>query len=66
MAFTTIMNRGTGVPAYIRIDMTTQDVELVRLEDGIKYAPFEHFGRNLNRYIRFRYPTIHFGTSETS
>lgn len=58
-----IMNRGTGVPAYIRIDMTTQDVELVRLEDGIKYAPFEHFGRNLNRYIRFRYPTAMIRTS---
>ncbi len=50
-------NRSTGVPAYIKIDMTTQDVDLVKLEEGIKISPFEHFGRNLNRYIRFRYPT---------
>lgn len=52
-----ITNRNTGIPAYIQIDMTSQDVELVRLEEGIKYSPFEHFGRNLNRYVRFRYPT---------
>lgn len=52
-----ITNRSTGVPAYISIDMTTQDVDLIKLEEGIKISPFEHFGRNLNRYIRFRYPT---------
>ena len=50
-------NRSTGVPAYIKIDMTTQDVDLIKLQEGIKISPFEHFGRNLNRYIRFRYPT---------
>lgn len=50
-------NRSTGIPAYISIDMTTQDVDLIKLEEGIKISPFEHFGRNLNRYIRFRYPT---------
>ena len=50
-------NRSTGIPAYISIDMTTQDVELIKLQEGIKISPFEHFGRKLNRYIRFRYPT---------
>ncbi len=52
-------NRSTGIPAYMNIDMTTQDVELVKLAEGqgIKYSPFEHFGRNLYRYVRFRYPT---------
>lgn len=52
-----LTNRSTGIPAYISIDMTTQDVDLIKLEEGIKISPFEHFGRNLNRYIRFRYPT---------
>ncbi len=51
-----VTNRDTGIPAYIQIDMTTQDVDLVKLEQGIKYSPFEHFGRNLYRYVRFRYP----------
>ncbi|WP_458407904.1 CvpA family protein [Anaerotignum sp.] len=50
-------NRSTGIPAYITIDMTTQDVDLIKLQEGIKVSPFEHFGRHLNRYIRFRYPT---------
>ena len=50
-------NSGEGVPAYIRVDMVTQDTTLVRLEEGMKYAPGEHLLRNLQRYIRFRYPT---------
>lgn len=55
-----ITNRGTGIPGYIRIDMTTQDVELVRMKEGIRYSPAEHFGRNIYRYLRFRYPTAMF------
>jgi len=51
-----ITNRSTGIPAYIQIDMTTQNVDLIKLQQGIKYSPFEHFGRNLYRYVRFRYP----------
>ena len=54
-----ITNRSEGIPAYMSIDMTTQDVDLVRLAEGegIRYAPFEHCGRNLYRHVRFRYPT---------
>ncbi len=55
-----LTNRSTGIPAYIKIDMTTQDVELVKLEEGIRISPTEHFGRNLSRYLRFRYPTAMF------
>lgn len=55
-----LTNRKTGIPAYIRIDMTTQNVELVKLEKGIQISPSEHFGRNLQRYLRFRYPTAMF------
>ena len=46
-----------GIPGYLLIDMVTQEVELVRLEEGMKYSTAEHFGRNLQRYLRFRYPT---------
>lgn len=58
--FKWLTNRNTGIPAYIRIDMATQDTELVKLEKGIKISDCEHFGRNLNRYLRFRYPTAMF------
>lgn len=55
-----LTNRNTGIPAYIKIDMTTQDVELVKLSEGIKYSPSEYFGRDLYRYLRFKYPTYMF------
>ncbi len=53
-------NRSDGLPAYLLIDMVTQNVELVRLEEGIKYTNVEHFGRNLYRHLRFHYPTYMF------
>ncbi len=53
-------NRSKGLPAYLIIDMVTQDVDVVRLSDGIKYSPSEHFGRKLQRHIRFNFPTFMF------
>lgn len=53
-------NRAEGLPAYIIIDMVTQEAEVVRLEEGMKYTPAEHFGRNLYRHLRFHYPTMMF------
>lgn len=50
-------NRSEGIPGYIRIDMTTQEASLVRLQEGIKYSESEYFMRNINRYLRFKYPT---------
>ncbi|SHJ53936.1 hypothetical protein SAMN02745136_00323 [Anaerocolumna jejuensis DSM 15929] len=57
-----ITNHGKGIPAYMRIDMTTENVELVKLSKGIKYSQSDHFGRNLNRYLRFHYPTYVFSS----
>ncbi len=53
-------NRSEGLPAYLVVDMVSQNVELVRLEEGIKYTTVEHFGRNLYRHLRFQYPTYMF------
>ena len=53
-------NRSDGLPAYLVIDMVTQNVELVRLQEGIKYTTAEHLGRNLYRHLRFHYPTYLF------
>jgi hypothetical protein len=55
-------NKSEGLPAYLKIDMTTQEVEAVRLKEGIKYSPTERFGRNINRYLRFNYPTYIFNS----
>ncbi len=54
-------NQSNGIPAYITVDMTTQETTLVRLKDGIKYSPSEFLMRDLNRALRFKYPTKIFG-----
>ena len=54
-------NQSQGIPAYITVDMTTQETTLVRLENGIKYSPSEYLMRDLNRSLRFKYPTKIFG-----
>lgn len=53
-------NHSDGIPAYIRIDMTTQEAECVRLEQKIRYSMSDHFGRNIYRHLRFAYPTYMF------
>ena len=53
-------NRSEGLPAYLLIDMVTQNVEVVRLDEGIHYTTAEHFSRNLTRHLRFHYPTYMF------
>lgn len=50
-------NQSEGVPAYITVDMTTQETRLVRLEQGIMYSDGEYFMRDLTRALRFEYPT---------
>ena len=55
-----LTNSGEGIPAYIKIDMATQDTELVKLNEGMKYTASDHFNRNIYRHLRFRYPTYIF------
>lgn len=53
-------NQSQGIPAYILIDMATQETECIKLEDEIKYSKSEYFNRNLNRHLRFNFPTYIF------
>lgn len=55
-----ITNQSEGIPAYIRIDMASQNTELVKLDQGIKYSTSEYLNRNIYRHLRFRYPTAIF------
>lgn len=55
-----LTNMSDGIPAYISIDMATQNTELVKLKDGIRYSQAEYFNRNIYRHLRFRYPTYIF------
>lgn len=58
--FKWLNNRSAGLPAYLIIDMVTQEVDVVRLPEGMRYTTAEHFSRNLYRHLRFQYPTYIF------
>lgn len=55
-----LTNQKEGIPAYIRIDMATQNTECVKLSAGIRYSESEFFNRNIYRHLRFHYPTYIF------
>ena len=57
-------NRGQGLPAYVIVDMVTQEATVVRLDEGMKYSFSEPLNRNIARHLRFSYPTYLFGTPQ--
>ena len=57
-------NRGEGLPAYVVVDMVTQEAQVVRLPEGMKYSFSEPLNRNIARHLRFQYPTYIFGTPQ--
>jgi len=62
--FKWLNNKEVGIAAYIMVDMVSQEVTCVRLNEGIKYSPSEFFSRDLKRYIRFKYPDMIFDEPE--
>lgn len=42
-----LYNQKKGLPAYITVNMVTQQTDLVWLENGMKYSPSEYFFRNI-------------------
>ncbi|MDY3013602.1 MAG: CvpA family protein [Evtepia sp.] len=65
--FKWFINTKEGLPAYITVDMVTQEAQVVRLSslglEGMRYSPSEYFNRDLNRALRFRYPTFMFSSA---
>jgi len=59
-----LTNRGNGLPAYVVVDMVSQEATVVRLADGMKYSFSEPLNRNIMRHLRFQYPTMMFSTPE--
>ena len=59
-------NRGEGLPAYVLVDMVTQEAQVVRLPEGqgMKYSFSEPLNRNILRHLRFQYPTMMFDTPQ--
>ncbi len=59
-------NRSEGLPAYVVVDMVTQEAQVVRLPEGegMKYSFSEPLNRNILRHLRFQYPTMMFDTPQ--
>ena len=59
-------NTREGIPAYIAVNMYTQEADTVILEDvglsNIQVSTSEFFNEKLARVLRFKYPTFMFGT----
>ena len=55
-------NHGDGLPAYIRVNMVSQESEVVKLKEGMKYSKSDHFGRKIERHLRANYPSLMFDT----
>lgn len=51
-----ITNRSDGIPGYISVDMNTQQSQIVRLDEGIRYSPSGYLFDNIQRYARYCYP----------
>jgi dTDP-4-amino-4,6-dideoxygalactose transaminase len=51
------MNKGTI--GYIEVNVITQEAKLIKFEDGegLKYMPSGVFSKDLDRHIRFNYPS---------
>lgn len=62
--FKWLTNRSQGLPAYVVVDMVTQEATVIRLSEGIKYSFSEPLNRNILRHLRFQYPTMMFSTPE--
>ena len=53
-------NRNDGIPAYVLVDMVTQEAKVVKLKQGIKYSESEPLARNIDRYAQLKYPNYMF------
>lgn len=54
--FKWFQNRDSGIPAYVIVNMSTQDTEVVRLDTPIYYSESEPLERNIDRYTQLKYP----------
>ncbi len=55
--FKWIGNRKSGIPGMVMVDPVNSSAEYIRYTTPVKYAESAYFGEDLERYIRFRYPT---------
>ena len=53
-------NRKNGIPGYVLVDAVKFETNYVKLKQAIKYTTSGWFNDNLQRHLRFKYPTAIF------
>ncbi len=59
--FKYLSNHKEGIKGYIAVNSTTGEANLVKLDKGMKYMPSAILNEDLDRHLRFSYPTYIFG-----
>ena len=54
-------NHENGIPGYVMVDPVNSSAEYIRFEKPIKYTESAYFDEDLQRQLRFSYPTKIFG-----
>lgn len=49
-------NKDSGIPAYVIVDMASQNTQVVRLDQPMYYSESEPLERNIDRYVQLKYP----------
>lgn len=55
--FKYMKNRNNGIPGYVFVSPVDMSAQYVALDQNMKYVPSGYFSKNLERHIRFSYPT---------
>ena len=59
--FKYIANYKDGIKGYITVNSVNGEADLVKLDKGMKYMPSAYLMKDLDRHLRFSYPTKIFG-----
>lgn len=55
--FVSLSRINQGTAGYIEVNVITKEAKIVEFEDGLKYMPSAKFSKDLDRHIRFHYPS---------
>ncbi len=55
--FVSLSRMSKGTIGYIEVNVVTKETKLVKFDEGLKYMPSAILNYDLDRHIRFKYPT---------
>lgn len=54
-------NQENGIPGYVVVNMSTQDTEIVRTDEPIRYSDSDPFFKNVDRHVQLSRPFYIYG-----